>query len=331
MGVKVLKENGGAWRIWVLARALDRKGQGAIAEAELRAYLSHLDVPARTGRHWRKAAVDAGFLRPVTRRSGQRVLVISSAQKLALALGCERLNRAALVPARGLASSGKRTATSPNWRAVVWAAYEAHHMGKLVSRATLEKLSNVSRRSQARYDRDAQVERQKNFALSHFSPDYLDMVREYRSSAFVYHFRKKQGASVVAWRLPDLRYAPLFICQYAPKGRMRKINRHLKMASLQAYLDEDASQEAEAEAADTSSCIHSARGSNGFAGRDIVKIFYSDHRQAERALRRMGQQGRLDYVEEVYDRTQTVKRRDGVPLYTLWYPHSAKDVWACSY
>jgi len=284
---------GGAWRLWSAARWLDKAGSGVVSRAALVELANSKGVCKRSLQRWLCQAQRKGWLRALTRRDGQEVLLLEGVEKVATSLGC--------------ADVGARWAImridylfSPGWRAWVWGAFLATFEGRSISRLRLRQISGVPESTQLLWERDLPVEYHRNIAISRIPGEFVPQIRELegRKSAFAFRGgKKRKGQARVAWRLPDNRLLPDHAGAAGCRGRLRKVNRRLS--------------------ANTGSCdVERASGGVG-----SVRLFYDQANNASTALHRLQRRGIP--VNEVY-----VRRSSNLRV-GLWEPYS-RDI-SCGY
>ena len=160
MGVRAAQRGavfGGAWRLYILSKALDKTGYGRIPLSDLRKYSSAAGVSNRSFHRWLKIAVDAGMMDKFNRQSGEIWLYLPGPAKVAKIMGCSRIGRKVEIAARLLVGSG--------WKAYVWdGAQAAGADGIQMSRKQLAKTYGVSVRTQRYRTSFAGTECQANYA-----------------------------------------------------------------------------------------------------------------------------------------------------------------------
>lgn len=280
----------GAWRLWTVARSLDPDGSGTVTPGALRARLERLGAPERSIRRWMGRARNLGFIEEV--RDGDR-LRYAAPHRVALAVRSELLRYARADGQEGdaLALSLRGTDHVGNpaelpakllfakgWRANLWGAFIAGHGSRPMSLETASGLSGISVRTLKRWNRQLRIERDRNYAASQLPGDAACGLREHgRPSAF----EGPDGRTW--WRLPDVRRAPRWVCT-VPRGRVRKINRRIRSA-----------------------LSHVGQGTE-----TVCRLFYSEHRAAEKALAHREARS----VSEVYTSRGGRSNRP----YTVWEP-----------
>jgi hypothetical protein len=216
---------GGAWRLWTLARSLDKTGRGAILRVDLERAMRDAGKPAGTFRRWLADAKTFGVMTETMRADGHMILYLAGAIRAAQAFGCPHVGtRKAQVPVMSLLTR--------KWRSHVWAGYIATLKERPVSRATMRKLTGIPERSQQAFERTAGVLPTANWAHDEVraTGNHLAGVREFeRPAAFLWFDHQKQ-MPVLVWRLPDNRHSPAEYSS-AAKGRSRKINKGLRYPS----------------------------------------------------------------------------------------------------
>jgi hypothetical protein len=128
---------GGDWRLYVLAKALDRQGLGMIPRDDLRAYALALGVHVRTFQRWMTEARNHGLFIDVQARGGEWMLLLPNPGAAAYGMGCEVGRRKVRIKADLLIGKG--------WKAHVWAGVEATSRlpgGRQMARERLQALSS---------------------------------------------------------------------------------------------------------------------------------------------------------------------------------------------
>jgi len=273
VGIAAARRNEGrAWRCWALAKSLDKPGLGAIRLDDLQALANELGIHPKT---WRRCLADARRLKLIRERAAaDGWVVLASQEAAAVLLGCDYAGpRPASITAGDL--------VGPGWRAYVWAAYEATHQGKPISRAKQESLTGVPVSTQRAYDNQAGVARRPNYAVSNYAvsgkgKDYLSGVAECEGRAAPFKFWDRQGRRwILAWRLPDCRTASA--AESGQRGRSKKINRAIKR--LTCKRDNGLSYSGQAE-------------SYNAGGVQALRIFHRTDKQAKATERKLA---RADY------------------------------------
>ncbi len=206
---------GGAWRLYVLAKALDGHGReavGSVLDDDLRAFALHLGVNPKTYRRWYKRAVNAGLFDPIQDKRGAWRLILPSPGKAALYMGADDIGRKVEISAADLIGAG--------WKARVNAGLSAR--GLQISRERQQKTYNIPASTQKYRDNQAGVNRQANYACSDYKADELQGLKEFSNHKGLFVASNKR----VYWRLPDTRTTDK--ATDAGKGRGRKAKAELK-------------------------------------------------------------------------------------------------------
>jgi hypothetical protein len=190
---------GGAWRLLVLAKALDINGVGKIPRDYLQRFALSLGIQSKTFNRWLTAARNLDFVFDIQSQSGEWMLILVSNEKAASIIGCESKGKAVTMSVKLLI--GKK------WRAYVFGAFENTFNGRLITRKKQAELSGIPESTQRKFDKEAGVERKKNFAISNIHANGYSAVLEFgnRASLFKY-WDKKTHQLKLGWRLPDSRY-----------------------------------------------------------------------------------------------------------------------------
>lgn len=212
---------GGAWRLWMLARALDQSGSGVVAESDLRDYCKHLGVSERLQRYWLAAAIRSGILAErVYKRSGDRVFILASLGRGAAAIGAQYIGRPAEVSSRALVKSG--------WKRHLWAAYLATLNGRPVSQQKKFELTGIEPRVQRLWQRPDKRGDNLSYPVYRYSDSEIepDPVKvEAMSELTGRHYLIADGET--RQRLPDGRIVHPEASRSLLRGRSRKAQKLL--------------------------------------------------------------------------------------------------------
>ncbi|MCB2173577.1 hypothetical protein KQH65_12640, partial [archaeon] len=256
----------GAYRVWVLARSLDKLGSGIIAKDDLINALIALDVPGRSIRRYVSQANKSGlFKKQIERQSGTYYL-LEGLQGACIILDC-KLDRNPVRVDLGDLFGNK-------WASLLWGAFLVQYNGKQISRSTLEKITGVPESTQRDYEYRGKITviHNRNYAIAKTKAKYIHGFREnVKKHAFVINTRKNKKG-VIAYRLPDAREVPSTIAGVMPKGRTRKVNN-----ALNASLYNDPKQ---------------AQGKK-------IRLFYNDKKAAYNAQKKYSRKNR-SLLEEVF-------------------------------
>jgi hypothetical protein len=167
--------------VWHLARALDTRGAGRVLLGDLRGEGMKLWSRSKTYSAIREAA-RLGLVAVVTRRrDGARVVTLRSLAHVAKVFNIADLG------ARPVLARVSALRTAATFKAAVFSAFHAGRKGdtaRPISRQTLQTLTGIGRRTQARYERrnndrhNGQVRRRANFAVLAQGPEALPGARE---------------------------------------------------------------------------------------------------------------------------------------------------------
>lgn len=205
---------GGAFRLWVLAKALDVRGLGMIRRRDLRAYVLSLGATPRMWQRWINQARAHGFIVDI-QKGRDWWLILPRAGKVVLEAGwAANLGRKITIPAGDL--------IGPGWKARIFAAWED---SKQISRETIQKKFNIPLRTQTY--RAGQLgegyTRRRNYSKSAMKAGKLWALACEHSN------RKAPFLSVngfIYWRLPDMRFFVHVLRR--SKGRARKENKFIR-------------------------------------------------------------------------------------------------------
>lgn len=257
MGVDAARRfshNGGGWRLYVLAKTLDKSGLGRIKRDELEAFALALGVNVRTFQRWMKQARNNDLFIDVE-KSGEWWIILPSAGRAAAAMDIDRLSRKVTMRAVDLIGKG--------WKARVWGAYEATFNGKPISREKMQKVINVPVSTQRYRDASAKVDRVRNYCKSAYRGSMLAGLKEHSKHKGIY--LSKNG--FIYWRLPNS-YQVDFAMR-GGRGRARKANKIIKsMQSVNGLFQKQQALSFEVATKD-----------------NIVKLFYTAQ-QAQTAMKR---------------------------------------------
>jgi len=219
MGIKAYRSStGGAWRLWVIARSITKDGW--LSKSDLKQeVLQHSSE--RNYNRWLRSAIDNHFLLD----RGERVK-ISNPAKVAYKLGLKDVGKPVLLEIDSLFKAG--------WRSTVFSGIHNSY-AKMMSRRTIERITEVPQRSQARHDNRAGVRRRKNWKRIKTSARFGDLdaiVREHQQKGRpVIVSRAKGKAPFIRERLPDSRESSLDL---ARRGRTESVSLLLDLLNSQS-------------------------------------------------------------------------------------------------
>lgn len=219
-------------RIWLLLRYLDQEGRGwlriDIAKHKLTTKTSQLRVCG-----WRqlRKLLNRGEGIFWTRDNDR--IWLRSVAKVAAALEVERLTgKPVATPVAGLLQG------IGDVRAHLYASFHSGRVkesapgpgGMPVARATLERVTNASRRSQLAYEQRAGIKVQHNFAVGERDSLAQAQQRAWQRGHALFKLKDyhgqhgRKGDDYLAWQIPNS-YSGCH--RQLPKGRQRRINREL--------------------------------------------------------------------------------------------------------
>lgn len=283
---KKLKLSGG-YRLWLLARNLDANGQGSVVRQEVFEYAKYLGLSRKQFYRWLKQAIEAGFVEEKKRKSsGLEVIVLRSEAKVAIKVGLGRVDKYLTVV-------DARTLVKPKWMHVVWQHYiTLNYNGKMISRSTLAAITGVERHQQSRYERDAGLEKTKNYVKTEKDGNLAPGMREHGLTSAFSH----QG--YLYYRIPDTRFGIDVI--KAGRGSSTKINKILKQRQSTASEN---------------------KGVAGSNVDEVYRLFFVDSKRLNNYLRALG--SRDLYIPVVFLSTNEKTRRlNNIWQEVCWNDHS---------
>ncbi len=225
-------EQTAAGRIWLLLRHLDTQGQGWLDYQAVRQPLTRRRSPQRVcGQRQLRNLLAQGEGIFWQRRNGR--IWLRSVAKVAAALGVWRLTgRPVALPVTSLTQGMGKV------RAHLYASFHsgrqkqtgANPAANPIARATLQQLTHVLPRTQRRYEKQARVRTQANFAVGMPLSSAAAQHTAWQHGTAVFHLKDvaglqgQRGTTYLAWQLPN-QYAGPHLPQ--PRGRQKRINREL--------------------------------------------------------------------------------------------------------
>ena len=200
-------KNGGAARLWFLAKHFNQSGSRTIQAREFGRWVRSLGVERRTFEMWLTRALQIQLM---TRRG--KMLDLNGWARGYIILGCTHAKQQALIPLDKLIGKG--------WLSWTWARYIKRFENRPISQARLRELTGIPERNQRQYERRAGVIRTRNIALDPSrKADQAAGMREFEhAGAFAY-----KAGDCVAWNIPSSREVPGV--ELANNGRSRKIQK----------------------------------------------------------------------------------------------------------
>ena len=279
MGINAARRRsgvGGAFRLYILAKALDNQGLGKIPRAELRAFALHLGLNPRTYQRWSNQAERRGVLSFYQVKSGEWWINLQSPAKLCHALGWDAIGKKMQIDPALLIGKG--------WKANVWTSVSAGRHGRQISRERLQKAYNVPARTQTYRDNQADVSRQANYANTGIIANSADVnAWQENNTQWKGLFRASNGR--LYRRLPDTRATDRVVL--IGTGRSRKALSELR--HLQ----------------DITACYKRDQAlANGIEDTEYIRLFNRNSTQlktSERKLARQEQPRVVDVFQYIYD------------------------------
>jgi len=260
----------GAYRVWLLARALDAQGSRKISRVAVRDALRDFGINPRNIRRWVGEAIRIGLLTPHNYRlSGDRVYFILSLPKGAVILGSPDVGLPAIIK-DGAALFRK------GWKALIWAGNLTTTRGRPVSRRVLHNVTRVHRSTQWRYQKAVPVGVIKNTERRRMAKSKLTGYQE-----FVNPLAYISIKGFICTPKPHIRNVNPAIAELGRRGRGRIYQRQLEYFS---YL--------------WSGNAAIARGKSTF-----IKLFHETKESLERARKRYlkhKEQPGCPIVDELY-------------------------------
>lgn len=200
VGLKSLHGNGGAWRLFVLAKNM--AGQlDHVSRDELKAQALELGVSEKNFIRWLTDARNLSLVTDVQRMSSEWVLILPSSAKAATLLNCDKLGKPVSIKAELLFKKG--------WRAYVFASWQSsitQNGQKLVSQKKQAEITGIQPQTQRQFNKQAGVKSQRNYAISNEHGSRFSAVLEHgnRAALFTY-WNDETHQKYLGWRLPDSR------------------------------------------------------------------------------------------------------------------------------
>ena len=267
---------GGAWRLYILAKALDQDGVGRVALADLRGFALHLGLNPRTYQRWINQAERRGVLSYFQKESGEWWVNLQSPAKLCHAMGWDAIGKKMQIDPALL--------IVPGWKANIWASVSAGMNGRQISRERLQKVYNVAARTQTHRDNQADVNRQANYADTGIIANAADVKAwEQNRPEWKGLFRASNGR--LYRRLPDTRATNKVILIGTGRGRKALSElRHLQ---------------------DITACYKRDQAlANGIEDSEYIRLFNRNPKQLKTSKRKLERQENprvVDVFQHVYD------------------------------
>ncbi len=267
---------GGAWRLYILAKALDQDGVGRVALADLRGFALHLGLNPRTYQRWINQAERRGVLSYFQKESGEWWVNLQSPAKLCHAMGWDAIGKKMQINPALLIGKG--------WKANVWTSVSAGRHGRQISRERLQKAYNVPARTQTYRDNQADVNRQANYANTGIIANSADVnAWQENNPQWKGLFRASNGR--LYRRLPDTRATDRVI--FIGTGRSEKALKELRhLQDITARYKGDWALD------------------NGIEDTEFIRLFNRNSKQlktTERKLKRQDKPRVVDVFQYIYD------------------------------
>lgn len=205
-----------AFRLWFIAKGYDN-GNSNIPAKKFRRYLKRLGIQRATYYRWIGQALDLGLISHQTTTQGLKVYSLASWERGAMIAGVTTLLKPVKIPIEKFINKG--------WLSWAWAGFVKHFENKPMSRATLERLTGVPKRTQRGYEKQAEVKSKAHFA------NLGDPTVDPQRAAMIDERRGVYGkAGMTRKRLPNSRTVENI--ELGNKGRTKKINGTLKALLL---------------------------------------------------------------------------------------------------
>lgn len=221
-----------AGRIWLLLRHIDTQGQGWLLDQDARQSLTRRRSPLRVcGQRQLRNLLEQGEGIFWQRRHGR--IWLRSVAKVAAALSVWRLtSRPVALPVTFLTQGmGKvRAHLYASFHSGRQKAASTRPAANPIARSTLQQLSHVHPRTQRRYEKQARVRAQANYAIGQRLNAPEAQHTAWQHGTAVFHLQDaaglqgQRGTTYLAWQLPN-QYAGPHLPQ--PRGRQKRINREL--------------------------------------------------------------------------------------------------------
>ena len=228
LGLAILRHKKAApARLWLLLRAIDRDGRGAVPLAVARKAFSDQASPLRFcgPRQLRNLLASGEGIFWVL---SDKLIWLRSAARVAQTLNIRRFHGAEIVLPLSALTGGIAAV-----RANLYAAFHSGRAAKPISRQTLARKSGVQPRTQRHYDRLCGIEKETNYAHGPKvgSEEAIELAWQKGPAAFTWRETKKGrhegSARFLAWQLPNSYHGP-----HARLGRGRQKRHNKALADL---------------------------------------------------------------------------------------------------
>ena len=207
------KGDGGAMRLYFLAKTFNHYGSGTIRLLEFWHFLKAAGLDRSTYERWLNRAVAVGLFK---RRDKKQIELgdLAGIVKAALLFDCEITSpEPQLITLKTLISKG--------WAFSVWACYIKQFEGKAISQGKLEKYTGIAPRMQRIYEHKAGVQIKRNYVIMQgHGASELAGVREHKHAGAFIH----QGE--IMYRTSNTR--EVVPAMLANKGSQQKIKKSIR-------------------------------------------------------------------------------------------------------
>lgn len=212
-----------AWRLWTLARYLDKPGCGWVERRAMRAALASWGINGRTARHMLKQAELFQLVKP----GADNRLYLAGACKVAALLEAQKAGIDVFIPLSAFVGD--------DWRAAVWIAFEAcQPEGIPRSQRVKREISGVPERTQRRHLARLRggVTKRRNYAtlgtetaaaINSGTDDPRQFKRQRAAERGKVVFKTRSGRELQ--RLPDITQVNNSLAEKARPGMSKKIQR----------------------------------------------------------------------------------------------------------
>ncbi len=228
LGLAILRHNqAAAARLWLLLRALDQQGRGAISREHAHsAFTDKTSALHICGRRHLRNLLNAGS--GLFWEVDDRMIWLRSAVHVARSLGVAHFRgQDVALPVKAL------TGGIGAVRANLFASFHSGRTAKPIARKTLARKCGVAPRTQRRYDRLSGVSKQRNFARGpQLGSEEAEEQAVYQGAAsFTWRERRRgnddHNRRFLAWQLPNSYQGP-----HARLGRGRQKRHNKALADL---------------------------------------------------------------------------------------------------
>jgi hypothetical protein len=205
-------KHGGAWRLWLLCRFLDREGRGAIRTTKLRQAANDLKLSRQLYKSWLDDALGLGIISLDATESIFYLKGVASAAKL---LGVTQLGNHVIV-------KNYKRLFRKGWKALVWGGYLLSGRQSPRSQNSRHEQTLVTPRTQRRYERQIKIKRISNITQVNHNRTYFNGLIECDNRVIF----ERDGN--LFQRLPTTRIVQKYNFAVAKRGRSYKERKQLR-------------------------------------------------------------------------------------------------------